>query len=165
MGKRRWTFRLRLTLTGIVAAMLVAAPVFADCAPDRVDLKGPFGQARFSVEIADSEAERARGLMHRAEMARSHGMLFIYPRTHHAYFWMRNTLIPLDMVFLAPDGRITHIHHNAIPLDETAIDGGPGVLAVLEINGGLAAQLGLAKGDILRHPALGKNAAWPCSSS
>jgi uncharacterized membrane protein (UPF0127 family) len=148
-----------------LAAFLVCAPAtgFAACAVDQVDLKGDFGQARFTVEVADEPAERSQGLMFVEAMPRSSGMLFLYEAPQRAVFWMKNTLIPLDMIFLDSTGRITHIHENAVPLDETGIDGGTGVLAVLEINGGLSRQLGLAVGDVLRHPGLDQDgAAWPC---
>lgn len=97
-------------------------------------------------------------------MPRLSGMLFIYERPTRASFWMRNTLIPLDMLFIDPDGRVAHIHENAIPLDETAIPGGDGRLAVLEINGGLSSQLGLEVGSIIRHPQMPQDIAiWPCT--
>ena len=120
------------------------------------------GFARFRVELARTPAEQARGLMHRTSMPEWAGMLFIYPRPQTASFWMRNTLIPLDMIFIAPDGRVAHVHENAIPLDETPIHGGSGILAVLEINGGLSARLGIAPGAVVRHPAFGRDAAWAC---
>jgi len=75
---------------------------------------------------------------------------------------MRNTLIPLDMIFLDARGRVAHVHANARPLDETPISGGPGVQAVLEINGGFAARLGIAPGTEMLHPLFGADAAWPC---
>ncbi len=101
--------------------------------------------------------------MHRESMAASAGMLFIYERPQRATFWMRNTLIPLDMIFLNDEGVITRIHENAVPLDETTIDGGPNVLAVLEINAGLSGALGLSVGDELRHEAMPQNlASWMC---
>ncbi len=101
--------------------------------------------------------------MFRESMPTSAGMLFVYDRPQRASFWMRNTLIPLDMVFADENGVVTRIHENAVPLDETGIDGGPGVQFVLEINGGLAARLGLDVGDEMRHPAIeGETAAWPC---
>ena len=142
---------------------VLAAPVAASCALERVDLRGDFGQARFTVELADEPLERSRGLMNRPSMQLSHGMLFVYEAPQSAAFWMKNTLIPLDMIFLSPEGRVLRIHENAVPLDETIIDGGQGVQAVLEINGGLAERIGLAEGDVLRHPALDQSvAAWPC---
>ena len=153
-----------MRLVAVLAALLAAGPVFAQgaCDPYRVDLRGEWGSARFTVEIADDDAERAQGLMHREELARNRGMLFIYEAPRRASFWMRNTLIPLDMMFIGPDGEVTRMHENAQPHDETPIDGGPGVLAVLEINGGLADQLGIDEGTEVRHPAFGTDAAWPC---
>jgi len=78
-------------------------------------------------------------------------------------FWMRNTLIPLDMLFIDSRGVVRHIHHEAVPHDETPILGGNNLLSVLEINGGLARRLGIQAGSELRHPAFGANdPAWPC---
>ncbi len=77
---------------------------------------------------------------------------------------MKNTKIPLDMIFADPAGRVTRVHAQAVPGDLTPIDGGEGVLAVLEINGGLAARMGIAPGAVIRHPALDQSrAAWPCA--
>ncbi|TVP71186.1 MAG: DUF192 domain-containing protein [Rhodobacteraceae bacterium] len=143
--------------------LLWAGVAQAVCAPGSVDLRGDWGQARFSVEIADTEETRARGLMHRSSLPRSAGMLFIYDRPTTASFWMRNTLISLDMIFVDPTGRVSHVHHEAIPLDETPIPGGDNVLMVLEINGGLARALGIDAGSALRHPRLAQDSAlWPC---
>ena len=97
------------------------------------------------------------------EMPLMAGRLFVYPQPHPVSFWMHNTLIPLDMLFAAPDGTILTVHENAIPLDDTSIPGGPGVQYVLEINGGLAARLGIRVGDVMQHPAFGPDAANPCS--
>ncbi|TCP42260.1 DUF192 domain-containing protein [Rhodovulum marinum] len=144
------------------AGLALAGPAFGQCAEGRVDLRGAWGSARFAVEIADDEAERARGLMYRESMPVSSGMLFVYPHPQRVAFWMENTLIPLDMIFVGPRGRVLRVHSNARPLDRTPIDGGEGVLAVLEINGGLAARLGIVPGSELRHPAFGPDAAWPC---
>ncbi len=119
---------------------------------------------RFSVEIADDEGERAEGLMNRETMAASKGMLFVYAAPRHVTFWMKNTLIPLDMLFVDPAGQVLQVHPMARPLDLTAIDGGKGVQFVLEINGGMAAQLGLKPGSVLRHPAIDQSRAlWPCT--
>ncbi|MGB8623307.1 MAG: DUF192 domain-containing protein [Paracoccaceae bacterium] len=141
-----------------------AAPGAAQCADNLVQLKGDWGQARFTVELADEPDERAQGLMNREKLATSHGMLFLYASPRRVSFWMKNTLIPLDMIFMDEAGRVTRIHENARPLDETPIDGGAGVRAVLEINGGLSRRIGITEGSLLRHPALGEAAAWPCGA-
>ncbi len=134
----------------------------AECREDRVTVTGDFGRAAFSVSVADEASERSRGLMFVEELPMMSGMLFVYPGPQRASFWMRNTLIPLDMIFADPAGRITRIHGNAVPHDETPIDGGEGVQFVLEINGGLAARLGIEEGDVMQHPAFGPGAAAPC---
>ena len=136
----------------------------AGCADNQVELRGDWGMARFGVEVADDPAERAKGLMNRESLATSAGMLFVYQLPQHATFWMKNTLIPLDMVFIDPTGMVTNIHENAVPLDTTGIDGGAGVAAVLEINGGLARRLGITAGSQIRHPSFDDaTALWPCT--
>lgn len=148
----------------ILLALLFGGAANAACAPDSVELRGPGGVQRFSVEIADTEAERSMGLMFREKMPASAGMLFVYQQPKHAYFWMKNTPLPLDMVFADATGLVTAVHSNAVPLDETPIDGGPGVAVVLEINAGLAKRMGIAPGSVLRSAALDQSvAAWQCS--
>lgn len=153
-------------LGAAAAFMLMPLGVYAQetCSLDTVSLRGDWGQARFNVEIADDPTEQAQGLMHREELPASAGMLFVYPAPQIAQYWMRNTLIPLDMLFLDAHGVVQHIHHQAIPLDETPIFGGDQVRAVLEINGGMAKKLGITEGSALRHPAFdGHDPAWPCN--
>lgn len=148
----------------VLALGALPAASEAACRADSVELRSPAGTARFAVEIADTPGARAQGLMNRASLPRSAGMLFVFDRPQHARFWMKNTLIALDMVFADATGRVTRVQANARPLDETPIDGGPGVAVVLEINGGLAGRLGIAPGSELRHPALDQaTAAWPCA--
>jgi len=148
------------------AAFIVSATAttaWAQCSESTVWIKGTFGQARFSVEIADDIDERATGLMNRPSMPMSAGMLFVYDRPSRLSFWMRNTLIELDMLFIDSTGVVRHIHHRAIPLDETPIVGGDGLTHVLEINGGLAEMMGMRVGDQLRHPTFAQeDAIWPC---
>ena len=151
----------------VFAAFLACQAGFAGaetqaCADDRVTVAGGFGEAQFKVAVADDPDERARGLMFVPEMPVMSGMLFVYERPQPASFWMRNTLIPLDMLFADRQGVITRVHREAVPLDETPIPGGDSVYAVLEINGGMAERLGIAEGDVLIHPALGPDAARPC---
>lgn len=142
---------------------LCAQVVAAKCNDATVWLRGDFGSARFNVEIADTNRARAIGLMNRASMPISEGMLFVYPRPQPLSFWMRNTLISLDMLFVDPTGTVTKIHHDAVPLDETPIPGGDGLTHVLEINGGLARMMGIQEGAQMRHPSFDQDiAVWPC---
>lgn len=155
------------TLRAAFYALLLALPhgAKAACQPDSLELRGPFGTARFNVEVADTAGERAKGLMLRPEMPTSAGMLFVYERPQHTAFWMKNTLIPLDMLFADVNGRVVRLHANARVKDETPIDGGDGIAYVLEINGGLAARMGIAEGAEMRHPAINQGlAAWPCTA-
>ncbi len=145
-----------------VILCLAGAPVFAACAENRVDVRGDWGLARFTVEVADDDKERSAGLMFRRTMSAGAGMLFVYDGPQRTAFWMKNTLIPLDMIFMDETGTVTKVHENAVPLDETAIPGGDRVQYVLEIGGGLAGKIGIDEGSILRHPAIGPVAAWPC---
>jgi uncharacterized protein len=150
----------------LIGLALLVAPCVgaAQCLENSVDLRGPTGTAHFSVEVADDAAERSRGLMFREHMASSAGMLFVYDRPQPVAFWMKNTLIPLDMVFADGTGLVRRVHSKAIPQDTTPIDGGDDIAFVLEINGGLAERLGIEPGWQLRHSAVPQSGAvWPCS--
>ncbi len=152
-----------LLLVGPLLALWTATGFAEACRTGSVALRGDWGQAAFNVEIADTAQERALGLMNRATMARGSGMLFIYQRPQPASFWMKNTLIELDILFADKTGRITRVHHRAKPGDLTPIDGGTRVFAVLEINGGLARSYGIDVGSQMHHPAFADGpAAWPC---
>ena len=154
------TLRIAVACLWTVIGSAVAA---GECRVDQVFVRGDWGQVRFSVEVADDKKERAKGLMHRENMPKSSGMLFVYPESKMVGFWMKNTLIPLDMLFLDSTGTVQHVHHMAKPHDETPIFGGNNIIAVLEINGGLAKMLGIVKGSQMRHPAFETEvAAWPC---
>lgn len=147
----------RRLIAKILAVMLAfGAPqiVQAACAPGRISVTTPTARQEFSVEVADTEALRAMGLMNREKMPLSSGMLFAYPKPQRAQFWMANTLIALDMIFAGPDGVILKVHENAVPLDRRSIDGGTGVKYVLEINGGLSRRLGISAGGALHHPII-----------
>ena len=138
--------------------------VQATCLPGSVDLRWPGGQARFTVEVAADPSAREKGLMFRKHMASSAGMIFVYESPTHARFWMKNTLIPLDMIFADETGRVTVVQPNAIPGDLTPIDGGKGVKYVIEINGGLAARIGIAPGAELRSDLVDQTkAVWTCA--
>jgi uncharacterized membrane protein (UPF0127 family) len=150
-------------LAGAGAIFGLTAATAMACAPDVAEMRGAGSVMRFAVEVADDATERARGLMFRDSLPSSAGMLFVYDAPRRASFWMENTLIPLDMIFMDATGTVTRVHANAIPGDRTAIMGGDGIQFVLEINGGLADRLGIAPGAVMRHPAVPQSgAAWPC---
>ncbi|MFY0595984.1 MAG: DUF192 domain-containing protein [Cognatishimia sp.] len=157
------SLRFLKRLTGALVFSLITVSAQAACRHDTVHLRGDWGEARFSVEVADNASERAKGLMDRMSMPMGQGMLFVYHQTRPVSFWMRNTFIPLDIIYLDQNGTVVNIHHQAKPLDETPL---PSILPtryVLEINGGLAKALGMTVGSALRHPAvLQTQAAWPC---
>jgi len=111
---------------------------------------------RFQVEVADSAQEREYGLMCRKSLAADRGMLFIFPKADYQAFWMRNTLIPLDIVYIGADGKVVSIVRNARPLDESPLPSGGPALGVLELAGGRAAQIGLLPGDRVVHRAFPK---------
>ena len=113
------------------------------------------GPHRFSVEMAETPQEQEQGLMFRRSLPADAGMLFDFGTTQPAAFWMKNTLIPLDMVFIAADGRVADIHERAVPLSEATIYSKVPVRAVLELNGGTVSRLGIHLGDVLHHPIFG----------
>jgi uncharacterized membrane protein (UPF0127 family) len=153
----------RRLIAPLILCLGLADQALAACSEGAVELRGPFGKVRFTVELADDGKERAQGLMFRESLPKSAGMLFLYPEPQRTGFWMKNTLIPLDMIFADSSGRVIGVHSNAVPGDRTVIDSGGEVLAALEINGGLAERLGIAAGAELRHPVFGADAAWPCT--
>jgi len=112
-------------------------------------------ELKFEVDLATNDAERAHGLMFRKSLAPYEGMLFDFYREEPVSFWMKNTLIPLDMIFIAGDGTIRHIHSNAVPLSTDTIPSRFPVRGVLEINGGSAKLLGIKPGDKVRHEIFG----------
>lgn len=101
----------------------------------------------FTVELAVTPRQREQGLMNRRDMADDHGMLFAFGETRQVFMWMKNTYIPLDMLFIDKDGRIRTIRANAEPLSEAIIDSGGPIDYVLELNGGTAKRLGIRAGN------------------
>jgi len=149
-----------------ILASLAAALAVSACAADRgaaaepvlEDLEIVTAQGRthrFKVEIADTDPERARGLMFRASMERDRGMLFEFPEESERSFWMKNTYIPLDIIYIAADGKIVSIAADTTPFSEVPVPSHGPARGVLEINGGLAARLGVKPGDTVRHPFFG----------
>ena len=110
---------------------------------------------RFKVEIADNDASRERGLMFRKSLAPDAGMLFDFKTPQDVSFWMKNTLIPLDLLFIDEHGTVVNIAADATPLSEANINSAGPILGVLEIKGGRAAQLGIRPGDQVRERIFG----------
>jgi uncharacterized membrane protein (UPF0127 family) len=107
----------------------------------------------FTVEVARTPDQQARGLMFRETLGPDEGMIFPFQPPRPASFWMRNTLIPLDMLFVRADGTIARIAANTVPMsDESVTSGGEPVAAVLELRGGRAAELGISEGDRVSWP-------------
>ena len=117
-----------------------------------LEIAGKSGVHVFAVELASTPQEQATGLMFRRELPEGRGMLFDFHRDQPTSFWMKNTYIPLDMIFIRGDGRILRIAENTVPLSETLIPSGGPVRAVLEVIAGTAKRLGIAPGDRVGHP-------------
>jgi uncharacterized membrane protein (UPF0127 family) len=143
--------RLWAALSLIVIVVSAGGPALGG-GLEPLEIMTSTGRHAFQVEIAKDDASRERGLMDRRYMAADRGMLFEFDRDAPVSFWMKNTYIPLDMIFIAPSGVVTRIVANAEPLSERAIPSGGPCVAVLELNGGAAAAIGLKVGDKVRHP-------------
>lgn len=109
----------------------------------------------FKIELAITPKQQEYGLMNRTQMDKNAGMLFLFSDVADRSFWMKNTLIPLDMLFIEKDGTIHHIHENAIPNDLASVPSNGPVTAVLELNGGVARNLGIHEGDKAHHVFFG----------
>ncbi len=143
---------------GFLAAalfVLLAAPLPA-AEEQTLEIVTKKGVHVFSVELAATDAERSKGLMFRKELAEGKGMLFDFKQDQDVSMWMRNTLIPLDMLFINADGSIRRIAENTEPMSERTIPSGGPVRGVLEVIGGTAKKLGIAPGDRVAHPIFRK---------
>ena len=154
---------VRALLFAVLAALAACSPMAADAGQQAAAasarhpesglevvplmIASANGRHTFRVEVARSGEEQARGLMFRTAMGANEGMIFPMEPARQASFWMKNTVIALDLVFVGPDKRIESIAANAVPYSLSPISSKGNVSAVLELNGGRAAQLGLAPGD------------------
>jgi uncharacterized membrane protein (UPF0127 family) len=120
----------------------------------------PAGEAKFDVEVAADWRSQEYGLMNRKHLAQNAGMIFDFRSPTMTSFWMKNTLIPLDMIFIREDGTISSIAPDAVPMSLKSIKSVEPVRAVLEINGGESARLGIAPGQVV-HNAIFGNAVRP----
>ncbi len=116
-------------------------------AQDTIEIVTSSGVHAFSVELATNDAERARGLMFRKSLPEGHGMLFDFQTEQPVQFWMRNTYIALDMVFIRADGRILNIAQNTTPLSDALVPSAGPVRGVLEVIAGTARKFHIAPGD------------------
>lgn len=153
--------RLRLSLAAVIFCLISAFPVLAQQMPmhlpiDPVALtiNTAKGDVPFTVEIADNEEERQRGLMFRTDLKDNSAMLFVFDQARLISMWMENTPSALDMLFLDHGGRITAIRQNAVPFSRDVISSGGPVKFVVEVKAGTVQRLGLRVGDKVRHPAI-----------
>ncbi|MGE5546219.1 MAG: DUF192 domain-containing protein [Solirubrobacterales bacterium] len=153
-----------MTRRGVLAAMcaaflLGALPALAQLASfskSRLEIGTAEGRRHsFTVEVATTDEQLAQGLMFRKSMPADAGMLFDFRAERPVSMWMKNTLIPLDMVFIAADGRIAGVAERTVPMSTTVISSPGAVRAVLELNGGTASRLGIHAGDRVHHPLFG----------
>jgi uncharacterized protein len=147
-----------LVLFFALAPLLLASPSAAEegrLPTAELTIESAGGPHRFTVEVAETPQEEARGLMFRKSLAADSGMLFDFKRPQEVAFWMKNTLIPLDMLFVDAEGRIAGIHANAVPLSLATIESPGPVRAVIELAGGTAARLGIKPGDRVLYPIFG----------
>jgi uncharacterized protein len=144
----------RAALLFLCAGVSVFAPsqnAFAKMLEEKLFLNTTQGAREIVIEVAESPEDMASGLMFRTSLADDHGMLFPSAGPREANMWMRNTYIPLDMVFIRADGVVHRIEAMTEPLSEAIIASNGEVLAVLELAGGAAARFGLKPGDRVRH--------------
>jgi uncharacterized membrane protein (UPF0127 family) len=122
-----------------------------------LEIASKTGVHSFSVEVVDDDAGRAKGLMFRRSLPEGTGMLFDFKTEQDVAFWMQNTYIPLDMIFIRADGRILRIAENTEPMSTKQIPSGGPVMAVLEVIAGTARKLGIAAGDRVAHPIFSRH--------
>ncbi len=148
---------LNVVLGFFLAVAMVAcdggsAPAGSTWPTAKLTVEGGGRTMTLQVELANTESRREQGLMYRQSLDDGHGMLFLFPGEVDVGFWMQNTYIPLDMLFIRADGRIQRIVENAEPLSTKLIPSGGPVRAVLEVIGGTARKLGIAPGDRVASP-------------
>jgi len=149
----------RFAASLILFALLFAVPASAQLQSyekSTASIQTSGGKRDFTIELAMTPAQQAQGLMFRREMAPDAGMLFVFPESREQTFWMKNTLLPLDMIFIKPDGTILSIAERTVPLTETPVPSHGSAKAVLEVNGGTASRLGIKPGDKVTASALAK---------
>lgn len=146
---------IRTFISLTASAFFVAFLASAQVATQPLVIETDDGTHSFTVEMADEPEEISRGLMDRTDMAPDVGMIFDFGQPREASMWMKNTILPLDMLFLQPDGHIVAIARNTVPGSLAQINPGVPVKGVLELNAGRSAELGIEPGDTVRHAMFG----------
>jgi uncharacterized membrane protein (UPF0127 family) len=141
-------------LIGVCAIVALLVPAGA-AGQDTLEIVSASGVHAFTVELAANDDERSRGLMFRKELPQGSGMLFDFQHDQPVAFWMHNTYISLDMIFIRSDGRIMRVTENTEPLSDRLVASGTPVRAVLEVIAGTARQLGIKAGDRVLNPMFG----------
>ena len=140
------------SLALFVLALFFSAEAARAAGEQTLEIASKTGVHIFAVEVVDNDADRAKGLMYRRELPEGRGMLFDFHRDQEVSFWMQNTYIPLDMIFIRGDGQILRIEENTVPLSTRMIPSRGAVRAVLEVIGGTSRKLGIAPGDRVASP-------------
>jgi uncharacterized membrane protein (UPF0127 family) len=159
----RLTLSLRLVLHVVLLwELTLVARAAEDCRPaperprENLQIITASGLHSFKVEVARTPEQRAKGLMCRRTMGRDQGMLFTFDGETPIYMWMKNTYLPLDMVFVSPSGAVMAIAENTTPFSRELISSGAPAYAVIELNAGVAGELGIAQGSKVEHPVFGR---------
>lgn len=142
----------------LAAVLATGFSATASAAENQLTLHTATGDYKFNVEVVDTPESRAQGLMFRTELADDAGMLFDFKEEREVSFWMQNTFIPLDMIFVGADGVVDTVHVNARPQDTTSIPSNVPVQFVLEIPGGRSVEIGLKPGDTMDYDRVAKPA-------
>jgi len=137
-----------LFLAFAIASTVAAAAEFRT---DKLTIVSDSGEYPFDVELAETSEQQSRGLMFRRSIGKREGMLFMHKEPRYITMWMRNTYIPLDMIFIRENGKIHRIEPHTEPFSERIIESGARVTAVLEVAAGVSQELGLKTGDIVKH--------------
>jgi len=140
------------SLALFILALFFSAEAARAAGEQTLEIASKTGVHIFAVEIVDNDADRAKGLMYRKELPEGSGMLFDFHRDQEVSFWMQNTYIPLDMIFIRGDGQILRIEENTMPLSTRMIPSRGAVRAVLEVIGGTSRKLGIAPGNRVASP-------------
>jgi hypothetical protein len=152
ISRRVLVAALALVMAGIACAAQAELATFAK---SKLVIETTEGRYPFNIELALTQPQMAQGLMYRRTLAPDAGMLFDYGAPQPVAFWMKNTLIPLDMIFIGADGTVVDFHERAVPLSLDPIESKVPARAVLEVNGGTVARLGLKVGDVVHHAFFG----------